>query len=231
MANAPKIREIAKFSSIEESVKKLNSDAQKIRALAHWITKNVRRDEKSVSMVNIAEAVAAFLNVAAQGTTTHISVLALATRNLFELNVRLRDTLRSDEQLKRWHGEAIRDNVELLEGLMRLDNTGENAQSRDVLQKEIDRLHGLQKKYGLPQKGSPPAKNLAVGVGLEDEYNALFKVFSKLVHPTSYLVNNIKNANTHLMIGLLQVHAQIYSADTYSRLMDEFFIPHDHDCI
>lgn len=227
MTNSPSIKDITQFCSIEESVQKLNLDAQRIRDLGQWITTNTQRDEKSASLVAIAEAIAAFLDVAAQGTTSHISVLALATRNLFELNIRLRDILRSDKQLKRWQGEAVRDNVELLEGLMRLSTTNENNQAKGVLRTEVERLQGLQQKYGLPDKGSPPTKNLAVDVGLEDEYDALFKVFSKLVHPTSYLVNRPEDASAPDKIFLLQVHAQVYSADTYSRLMDEFSIPQD----
>lgn len=219
------LKDHLKISTVSDSVQKLNSDAATVRAIAEWITANKPRDEKSVTVLNLLNSVADFLQVAAQGTTSHISVLALATRNLFELNIRVRHVLQSDDQLKRWQGEVIQDKVDYLNSLLTLETSKDNQAAKTEISKETARLQKLQEKYNLPTKKSPPTKNLAVTVGLEKEYDALFKVFSKLVHPTSLLVNDHQTTSLIETIGILQIHAQLYAIDSQTRIIEEFSVP------
>src|SRR5579863_1801596 len=58
-----------------------------------------------------------------------------------------------------------------------------------VLRGELDRIEGLKLKHKLPglRRGDTQIAKLAREVGLEREHKSLFKIFSKLVHPTAYL--------------------------------------------
>lgn len=209
------------FTTKGKTINHLKSLSAKCRKLAKQIDRSTERSEKSVTMINFINATADFLDMGAAGMSGHISILALGVRNMFELNIRLRHVLRSEDQLKRWHGEAIIDKIGFLEGFLKLQTVTENNDAKQVLNSEIARLLALQSKYQLPSKGSPPAKNLATGVGLLDEYDTFFKMFSKLVHPTSFLINDTKTADTNEIRSILTLQLQLYAGDTFHRIWEE----------
>ena len=214
--------EKVEFTTKGKAINHLKRLSGRCRKLAKRIDRSVERSDKSITMLNFMNAAADFLEMGSAGINGHVSILALAARNLFELNIRLRDTLRDDVQLKRWHGEAIRDKVDFLQGFLKVRTASKNTEARQVLEAEVARLLALQEKYQLPAKGSPPTKNLAENVGLLAEYEAFFKVYSKLVHPTSFLVNDAKNTNNGDTKDILLMQLQLYAADTFHRVSEEF---------
>ena len=62
-------------------------------------------------------------------------------------------------------------------------------------------------------------------IGLSDEHKNLYKLFSKVVHPSSYLVNDYKNAASIETRMILQTRAQLYAWDTFSRVCEYFNVP------
>jgi len=98
--------------------------------------------------------------------------------------------------------------------------------SRFVLRGEISRLKSLRKKYDLPErKHLPSSAAIAKRVDLKKEHDALFKLFSKLVHPSSYLINDYENAASSEVKMILKIHAQLYAWDTFSRVCSAVSVP------
>lgn len=188
-------------------------------SVSGWIRNNCQRTDKSVSLINMLSSSAQYLRVAAKNLDEHISVLALATRNLYELNVRIRAILASNDELQKWLSEAITDKTQTLEGILGLDTVSEVKQQRKVLRAEIDRLNLLCKKYALPTLSKPEGtSDIAKRVGLADEHKAIFKLVTKLVHPSSYLINDYENAASVQIRAILQMHAQLYAWDSFNRV-------------
>lgn len=71
------------------------------------------------------------------------------------------------------------------------------------------------------------AGNLAKKVAMEKEHKGLFKLYSKLVHPSSYLVNDYSDSATDQNRKILQIHAQFYTQDTVSLLCEKLSIPYE----
>ena len=170
-------------------------------------------------------ASAGFLRVFAENIDNHISVIALGTRNLYEINLQTRDVISSITGLRRWHGEAITDKIQILEGVLELTTVSDTSGHRKVISNEIDRLKSLRNQNRLPDAGPSGARKIADSVGLSPEHRALFKLFSKLVHPSSYLVNDYRNAASDEIAMILQIHAQLYAWDTFSRICDKVSMP------
>ena len=83
-------------------------------------------------------------------------------------------------------------------------------------------------KYGFPTVKQPVSTgNLANKVGQEGEHKALFKLYSKLVHPSSYLVNDYGGASSVENQKILQIHAQLYAYDTVTRVCEELSVPYE----
>lgn len=208
-----------------ELIKSIDKIIRKSRFIIRWEEKNLERTEISVLLVNILNSVCDYLEVTKLSINQHISVLALSTRSIYELNIRLR-TLSDGNERKKWASEAITDKAQTLEGILSLGTESENMQERLVLESEIARLKHLTTKYHLPTIKQPASTgNLAKTVAMEAEHKGLFKLYSKLVHPSSYLVNDYGNSASVENQKILQIHAQLYAHDTVSRICEHLAVP------
>lgn len=229
MKNNQTLGEFVSLKNLKEVQHALTEMEGRFLSVCNWIRSNRPRNEQSVTLVNLLSSSAQYLRVASDNLEGHISVVALATRSLYELNLRARAVLVSHDHMLNWHSEALTDKIQTLEGLMALDTAHDMNTKRSVLRDEINRLHGLREKYKLPTIKKPmDAGAIAPEVGLANEHKALFKLFSKLVHPSSYLTNDYGNAASKEVRAILETHAQLYAWDTFSRICDAQSVPKEH---
>ncbi len=112
-----------------------------------------------------------------------IECIAWISRNLFEMNLIIEYSLKFPDKAKDFGLQKGSDEKEILEGVLSLDAGG----SRDnviTLQERISHINNVLKKYGKNDSKHFPVKGMADQVGMEDDYNAFFKLYSKYVHPT-----------------------------------------------
>ncbi|GAB4450561.1 MAG: hypothetical protein Fur0044_46070 [Anaerolineae bacterium] len=220
------LRDKIQIGTLSEVHKVLMAMHQHFQNVCLWITSNVRRTDRTLALFNLLSATSGYLHIAAHNLQTHPSILALATRSLYELNLRTQHLLASDENFSAWQAEAALDKIELLEGILLLQTNTDLEQERAILQNEIDRLKNLSTNYGLPSLGRiPSTAQIANSVGKKDEHKALFKLFSKVVHPSSYLVNDYQNAASGEVSFILQTHTQLYAWDIFSQICTALNIP------
>lgn len=220
------LREVTRFGTAQDVYATLLSMAEHFSKVCAWITENQNRTEKSLILFNLISSSAAYLHVAAANLQNHGSVIALCTRSLYELNLRIRYVLSSDQNMQAWQAEAAVDKIQALEGILQLDTVSDNATQKTVVNAEIIRLKGLLIKHNLQNvRNIPTTKNIADTVGQTNEYKALFKLFSKLVHPSSYLVNSYTDAMSPEIISVLQIHLQLYAWDLFCRACDALSVP------
>ena len=211
-----------------ELKKNVDKIIKKSRFIIRWIDKNVARTEKRVTLVNLLSSTSDYLELMKSSLDSHISVLALCTRNIYEINIRIRSLIEHQDEMAKWQSEAVTDKVQTLEGILSLANESENINEQRILKNEIERLKGLVQKYNFPVIKQPVSTgNLANKVGQENEHKALFKLYSKLVHPSSYLVNDYVGVSCIENQKTLQIHAQLYAHDTVSRVCEELAVPYE----
>lgn len=211
-----------------EFKKNLDKIIKKSRFINRWIEKNIDRNERRVLLSNLLTSTSDYLEVTKSSLNSHISVLALSTRSIYEINVRLRSLIENPDDLAKWQSEAVTDKVQALEGILLLTNDSENLNEQNILKQEIERLKSLVTKYDMPIVKQPVSTgNLAKTVGLEEEHKALFKLYSKLVHPSSYLVNDYSGAASFENQKILQFHAQLYAHDSISKICEELDVPYE----
>lgn len=211
-----------------ELKKNVDKIIKKSRFIIRWIDKNVARTEKRVTLVNLLSSTSDYLELMKSSLDSHISVLALCTRSIYEINIRIRSLIEHPDEIAKWQSEAVTDKVQTLEGILSLANESENINEQRILKNEIERLKGLVEKYDFPFIKQPVSTgNLANKVGQENEHKALFKLYSKLVHPSSYLVNDYGGVSCIENQKTLQIHAQLYAHDTVSRVCEELAVPYE----
>lgn len=219
-------KNIVSEGHLKDLEKSLEKTIKKIGFIKRWCEKNIPRTDKSVSQLKILQSVSDYLEIAKLSLQSHISVLALATRSQYELNIRLRSIIEKEGELNKWNSEAITDKVQTLEGILLLSEESENLSERAILNQEISRLKGLIKKYSLPTIKNPEATgSIAKSLNMTDEHKGMYKLFSKLVHPSSYLVNDYNNAGADETRKILQIHVQLYALDSIERICKSLCIP------
>ena len=143
------------------------------------------------------------------GLTTPIEVLALAARNTFELWLRLIHIAANEGNCQRWRDEGLTDQLQVLDAVLTLQP---DESSKASIQREIERV----KKHGVARSmnaGVRPkmAGDLAKDVGQEAEYRAFYKLYSKLVHPSSWSVNWPDASASDMYRVALAGNAQAYA--------------------
>lgn len=223
-----RLRNLVVEGDQEELTKNVDKIIKQFRFITRWIDKNVARTEKRLILVNLLSSTSDYLELMKSSLNSHISVLALCTRNIYEINIRTRSLIEDQDEMAKWQSEAVTDKVQTLEGILSLASESENINEQNILKSEIDRLNGLLQKYGFPVVKQPAnTGSIAYKVGQVGEHKALFKLYSKLVHPSSYLVNDYGGASSIENQKTLQIHAQLHAHDTASRVCEQFSIPYE----
>ncbi|RYZ88422.1 MAG: hypothetical protein EOP06_10970, partial [Proteobacteria bacterium] len=88
----------------------------KILTIMDWVESNHERSDESIVFLNLLSSTSQYVNVFHTAIGNHISILALAIRNLYELNLVSRSVMKSKAGLEAWNSEAIADKIQVLEG-------------------------------------------------------------------------------------------------------------------
>ena len=181
------------FIRIEDKrgiVKNLKKILNQFTKTTSWMegSEKYKTDELFRAMHLIAKSTIDYTNITIDNISNHVSILALCTRNIYELYLIASHISESKENLKKWFAESIKDEIEIYEGILKLER--ENNDKDYIIHEEIERLTLLASKYNLQLKKISTTSSIAIELDEKNGYDSIFKLFSKLIHPTSYLVNN-----------------------------------------
>lgn len=200
-----------------EHLHRLSADAESVGAC---ISGAMPRSERSVAFSNFCSYVSGELKQVAGYFPRNTPGLAWSCRNLFEVNLTVRYVLLSEKYFTEWLGQALRDERDFIEGVLTLAGD-DHAEQKSVLHSRHERLGDMAKRYHLEFSRPFQVKEIAKAVGEEAEYVAMFKLFSKYVHPSSLLINSWARKEPELeWINFFLISAQKYAGDTIDRLRE-----------
>ncbi len=176
---------------------------------ASWTAKHVSDSPRSLTIPPLLHGAAHAVALASlNGPDTPLEVVALSTRNTFELFLRLKYLLLSHANCQQWREEAVTDQLQIYEGILSMD--GPEAVKK-IIRAEMDRVRQHATKRRLTLKGKIRRVYELVGdKDLDAEYRAFYKFYSKLVHPSSFLVNWPNAAATPIFRTTLVFNLQWY---------------------
>lgn len=188
--------------------------AIQLLAVAHsnaatWVQANTNEPvSHTVPAIYIRSA--HYLSLVSLGApVTPLEIIALAARSVFELFIRLKYVLIDDQHALQWRSEAARDQIEIYEAILTLDS---DEAHRQPIRAEIDRVKNHTTDRGLDESVKiMMAADVARKAGLHDEYRAFYKLYSKLVHPSSFSVNWPQAFSTPMYRNALVVNIQMYA--------------------
>ena len=195
--------------------------SERAAALEIRIKRTLERTDRTIALANFCNYISSELRQASRFYPDSTSGLAWVTRNLFETNLIIRYVLISDANFTAWLGQILRDEKDVIDGLLSApantqhDSAEARLRARLTESQEIARRHDME--FSKPFRVSDIAKSLD---SLE-EYNFLYKLFSKYVHPTSLLINSWHQQETDPNWTNIFLHrSQIYTADSIRRIGD-----------
>jgi hypothetical protein len=182
------IWDIVESGNLAEVIGFVKSNVALIDQHLEFIQANLGKAERNFVLYNLLAKVNLYLYCLVSSLSGPIEVIGFISRSLFELSLITRYVLMSEENLIQFVAESAVDKVQLLEGLL---ETGDIAYKEDVelIKEEVAKLKTTPEKFNFPSQKPNSIKTIARIVDSELEYKALYKLFSKYVHPSSFSIN------------------------------------------
>jgi hypothetical protein len=170
----------------------------------------------------IARSTAEQLELLAKHIEEPIEITASVCRTVFEINVVCRYCLSSTERLDAYADQSGTDEISICKSIKSLADKNTDPKNIKLLDQHINHIRSVLKKHGRNLK--PERQSLyqmAKEVGLKDEYDAMYGIYSKYVHASAWFVLRKRDHIDLPMYRIpMQLHTQLYAADTLKRLED-----------
>lgn len=119
--------------------------------------------------------------------------------------------------------ETVDDHIEICKALLGLAEPDDPR--HELVKLEVAQMEQLKRKHNSPNLPRATISRLADEVGVPGEYKSLFKLFSKLVHPSALLVNSEHLFKNDWVKDILLMRLQLYAIDLLGRACDELRVP------
>lgn len=117
-----------------------------------------------------------------------IEFCAISARNLFECYLLVAFILSHPSKAKEFIGQKASEELEINEGFLSLTKAGEKTIK--PIQDRMAYIKDLMKEHKIPITKHWSVSYLAEQTNNEVEYKAFFKLYSKYVHPSSWILNS-----------------------------------------
>ena len=223
MTDNRRLRDVVRQVEPQEIPQRIRAIAIDMRTMVASGSRCVRRSNEREVIVNFVKESALQLERLADSYPAAIEAVAWATRNLFEIDVLLRWVLLDPAtNVNKWLGQIAGDEQQLIEGFLTLAGAQRLAQGRE-LQRRMQEIKRICEKHGIDPTKPMRMDKLAAETGQLEDYTALYKLFSKYVHPSAWLLNSPDSSRrSSEYLNIFVMHAQLYALDTYARSEDWF---------
>lgn len=118
---------------------------------------------------------------------------AISARNLFECYLLIAYIISDPSKAKEFLSQKASEELEINEGFLSLKTVTTSETSIKPIRDRMDYIKEIMKKHGLTSSRHWTVSYLAQQTNNKLEYEAFFKLYSKYVHPSSWIVNSRDN--------------------------------------
>lgn len=178
------------------STKNVNANLREvISVLNEEVSKLVRKQENDYPLFAL-RALGSYTGVLFDRLISHqdfpIEYNAISARNLFECYLLIAYIIKNPSKAEEFISQKAYEELEINEGFLSLttDKTPEKIITQ--IKDRMDYIRNLMKNLGLTPSKNWTVSHLAEQTNNKFEYKAFFKLYSKYVHPSSWIVNSLK---------------------------------------
>jgi hypothetical protein len=137
---------------------------------------------------------------------------AISARNLFECFLLIAYIINEPTKAKEFLSQKAYDELEINEGFLSLRTANTSETNIKLIRDRMDYIKELMKKHELTPSKNWNVSFLAEQTNNKLEYKAFFKLYSKYVHPSSWIVNNRDNEyNNPVFRNIFLLQGQLYA--------------------
>ena len=213
------LQALTKFASTDEFRANLVTIAERLQAVGTSLYQRIELGTGCRVYPAIADSTARQLQLLARLVDEPIEITASVCRTVFEINVVFRYCFSSPQHLDDYAIQAATDEISIYKSLRGLANGESDANDVKVLDSHIEQMRATLLKHGKSLKPDRPSLfQMAKAIGLEEEYQSFYGIYSKYVHASAWFVLRKREHIDLPMYRLpMQIHAQLYGADTLER--------------
>lgn len=184
-----KFGDLTSFGSLEEAKKNLLKLQKELRNSALKLPIGVNNDYIGFALQKLLNSSSILVDRLIKYLEDPIELNAWIARNLFECYL-LSVYITSDpERAKEFLTQKAKDELEIYEGISSLNRISNTKTNETPIRERMEHIKNVMKKHNLIESSHWTVGMLAKQTGNKDEYDAFFKLYSKYVHPSSWLIN------------------------------------------
>jgi len=140
-----------------------------------------------------------------------IDFISWKARNLFEAYLLCEYLVQFPAQAKVFIGQIAVDELQINEGFLGINATKNSDIYKKIILDRNEYIRSTLNKHKLKETGFWTVSFLAKAVDCQDEYTAFFKLYSKYVHPSSWIINGQESQyDTLVFRNVFILQAQYY---------------------
>ena len=210
---------------INGSTEDINANLREIILLLNDKVSNLREkdglDFVIISLRNLTIYTSKLLERLGEYKQSPIEFSAISARNLFECYLLVAYILSDPSKAKEFIGQKASEELEINEGFLSITKPGTPEVVIKSIQSRMSCINELMKKHGIPLEKHWTVSFLAKQTNNKVEYEAFFKLYSKYIHPSSWIVNNfLYEYDNPVFRNIFLLQGQHYASCTQKLVSD-----------
>lgn len=204
----------------DEFVTNLNNIGNSLSNTAASIKLEDKSDILACCICNLVQYSAEQLSRLAKMITDPIEYQAWAARNLFEATLLIEYLIQNPNAANNFISQKATDEIEIYEGMLSINTDMPSL----LIQPMLDRIQHIERtleKHSFKKTKPWTTSWLASQTKNENEYKAFFKLYSKYVHPSSWIVLSVQNEiDTTTYRNVFLIQSQYYASRIHKLARD-----------
>ncbi|WP_412476562.1 DUF5677 domain-containing protein [Flavobacterium sp. TBRC 19031] len=198
-----------------------------ISILEEKVSKAVQKQEFDYTLFSL-RAIANYSGVLFErlisSKNSPIEYTAISARNLFECYLLAAYIIGDPSKGKEFVSQKAHEELEINEGFLSIAKESKNTSEMSInfIRKRMEHINAIMKANELTPSKNWNVNYLAKQTNNELEYKAFFKLYSKYVHPSSWIMNSFKEEyDNPLFKNIFSLQGQHYASCT-TKLISEY---------
>lgn len=178
------------IQSVNDLSKELNRIVLRLNNESSKLLINDETDYRLVALRGISSYTSVLYDRLITNRNAPIEHIAISARNLFECYLLTAYMIDDPSRAKDFISQKAYDELEINDGFLSLTTTNTSAATIKMIQDRKDYINKVMENFKLTPSKHWNVSYLARQTNNKTEYDAFFKLYSKYVHPSSWIMNS-----------------------------------------
>lgn len=208
------------------STSDINSNLREVISILNGEVSELLRRQRNDYLLFALRALSNYTGVLFDRLISHqnlpIEYSAISARNLFECYLLVAYIIKNPVKAEEFLSQKAYEELEINEGFLSLKTANTSEATIKQIQDRMDYIRELMKNHGLTPSKNWTVSYLAEQTNNKLEYKAFFKLYSKYVHPSSWIVNSLKDDYGNPVFKNIFLLQGQHSASSVTKLISQY---------